>query len=160
MSRRQERELVTTVCKAFSFDAAHHLPNHDGQCKRPHGHTYTVEVYARGFVTPQNGRADEGMVVDFGHLKRVYELDVKPFVDHQDLNQTIGTAIGPTTAENIAGWILEQMTAVHGVYKVRVYEQPTSWAEVVTSGEVYGGIKADPTGRFVDVDLVTNGGQG
>jgi 6-pyruvoyltetrahydropterin/6-carboxytetrahydropterin synthase len=137
LSRRQEREPVTTVCKSWTFDAAHQLPNHDGKCRFLHGHTYRVEVFATGYVNPKNGRSDEGMVVDFGVLSRVWREDVEPWLDHQFLNDTLADeGVEITTAENIAGWILTKMAIIPGVHKVRVWETPTSFAEVVTSSAV------------------------
>jgi len=120
--------LKAVVCKRFTFDAAHQLPNHSGKCKHLHGHTYQVEVYLFGEVNNTPGASDEGMVVDFGVVKDVFKRRVESVCDHQNLNKVLPFR---TTAENIARWILEEMRKeLPQVIKVRVYETPTSFVEV------------------------------
>lgn len=138
------------LCKTFTFDAAHQLPNHDGKCRRPHGHTYRVDVLAYGKVKPQRGASDDGMVVDFDTIKRAWK-SIEGLLDHQDLNVTLADRTAPsvdvyagdipesvplvppcvpTTAENIAMWILRHLNYhVPEIYAVRVWETPTSYAE-------------------------------
>lgn len=122
--------MWATLTKEFKFEAAHQLLNHRGKCSRPHGHSYRVVVEVAGPVNPANGRSDEGMVVDFDRLKDVW-LGIESDLDHRDLNETLGPHIGPTTAENIAGWLLERfredIAAVNGV---TVYETRSSSATV------------------------------
>jgi len=122
--------MTTRVCKTFSFDAAHHLPKHDGKCRRPHGHTYTVQVVCIGPVIDSGPK--QGMVVDFGDVKDAYTDRIHSRVDHQDLNVVLYGHVDPTTAENIAHWILGEMRSALGldvVESVRVYETPTCYAE-------------------------------
>lgn len=121
----------TTVCKDFTFDAAHQLPNHSGKCRRLHGHTYRVRFEFTGEVKPVNGSADEGMVVDFYDIKQAWREHLEPLLDHQFLNDTIGGEVGVTTAENLAAWLLDKMTElVNGATAVSVWETPTSCARV------------------------------
>lgn len=79
-----------TICKQFSFHAAHRLPNHQGQCQRLHGHSYVLEVLVTGQVK-QAGRteSDEGMVLDFADLKKIYKDWIEPLVEHQYLNERL-----------------------------------------------------------------------
>lgn len=42
----------TTIGKTFTFEAAHHLEHHRGKCRRPHGHSYKLEVMVTGAVKP------------------------------------------------------------------------------------------------------------
>ncbi len=35
---------VFTIEKSYRFDSGHTLTQHDGKCKSPHGHTYTLHV--------------------------------------------------------------------------------------------------------------------
>lgn len=79
-----------TVGKQFTFHASHKLPNHQGQCKRLHGHSYVLEVLVTGPVK-QAGRteSDEGMVVDFEVIKSIYKSWIEPFVEHQYLNERL-----------------------------------------------------------------------
>lgn len=99
--------MLATIAKTWRFEAAHHLPNHDGKCRRPHGHSYEVTVAVTGEVKRPNGDPDEGMVVDFGRLTELWRRELEPALDHQDLNVTLASASVPTTAENIAGLIGE-----------------------------------------------------
>jgi len=129
---RGEGRMFATICKEFTFDAAHKLPNHSGKCSQLHGHTYKVRVYLRGRVHPLDNSATEGMVEDFTHIKEVFKRRVEDFCDHKFLNETLPIAI--TTAEFLAGWILIVLRKeLSAVIKVRVYETPTAYAEVAIS---------------------------
>ncbi|HEX5571017.1 MAG TPA: 6-carboxytetrahydropterin synthase QueD [Ktedonobacterales bacterium] len=120
---------TATIAKEFSFDAAHSLPHSDGPCQRLHGHTYRVVVMARGQTQPLDGRAEEGMVLDFARIKEVYKRRIEARCDHQFLNETV--PVERTTAELLAAWMLTEMRAeLEQVVAVRVSETPSSWAEV------------------------------
>ena len=130
--------MLTRVAKEFDFHAAHVLPNHDGQCSRLHGHTYRLRVIVEGGVRPIDTAPDEGMVIDFAVLKRIYKEKVEPFVEHQNLNDTL---VAPghvlvSTCENMVEWIYNQFRdaieyeGVATLAEVRLWETPTSWAEV------------------------------
>ncbi|OEH93847.1 6-carboxytetrahydropterin synthase QueD [Bacillus solimangrovi] len=125
----QKRVLVS---KEFTFDAAHHLHQYEGKCKNLHGHTYKVVFGISGFV-------DEiGLVVDFTDIKQIWKEDIEVYLDHRYLNETLPKM--NTTAENMVVWIYEQMkTSLEKrqeqynearVEFVRLYETPTSYAEV------------------------------
>jgi len=119
--------MIATVCKVFRFEAAHKLPNHDGKCKNLHGHSYRVEVEAAGEGGPADGRADEGMVLDFAVLKAAW-APLHARLDHKFLNDVLEM---PTTAENLAGYLLGELrVTVPEVTAVRVWETAGAWAEV------------------------------
>ncbi len=101
--------MRATICKTFTFSAAHQLPNHDGKCVNEHGHNYRAEIAVRGAVRSNDGTAAEGMVCDFSAVKRVWRESCEPLLDHVNLNVTIGPEVGVTTAENIAAWIFLRM---------------------------------------------------
>jgi 6-pyruvoyltetrahydropterin/6-carboxytetrahydropterin synthase len=126
------RVLTATVCKVFDFPAAHtngHV-GPDDACKRKHGHTWTLEVYAQGRLKVDETRPDFGMVADFASLKEVYCATIEPFVEHQDLDETLAH-LPERTTELIAHWILEQLhSAQPEVFKVRLWEGKSSFAEV------------------------------
>jgi len=125
------RGIHAKVGKQFTFHAAHQLPNHDGQCRNLHGHTYQVEVIAAGHISTEEGSPREGMVIDFGEIKEVYKEHIEPLVEHQNLNETLSDVVTVTTAENIAHWILKVFQReLRQVIGVRVWETPTSWVEV------------------------------
>lgn len=118
----------------------HRLPNHEGYCRRLHGHQYTVEATVEGAIKLTKGAPDEGMVVDFGEVKTrlksiASSLDHQfllsaedPFVDiMKSLPGVIVVNFVPT-AENIALMFLLDLPT--DVTSVRVWETPTSYAEV------------------------------
>lgn len=122
------------VSKEFTFDAAHHLHCYEGKCKNLHGHTYKVVFGLSGFLDKR------GLVIDFGEIKEIWKKEIEVYLDHRYLNETLPPM--NTTAENIVVWIYEKMseTLAHeerkNVYDgarvefVRLYETPTSYAEV------------------------------
>lgn len=118
-----------TIAKEFTFDAAHQLPNTEGPCKRLHGHTYRVRVIARGRIHPTDGNPEEGMLLDFTRIKEVFKRRIEQICDHQFLNET--TPVARTTAELLAVWMLSELhEELPQVVAVRLYETPTSYAEV------------------------------
>ena len=131
--------MRATITKQFHFEAAHQLPNHEdgkGKCARVHGHSYRIDVTLEGPVRPGDGGPQEGMVLDFGHVKRAWHQIVGQ-LDHRFLNDTIGPTIGPTTAENIAGWLLDEFASriededdMVSVQAITVWETTTSSATV------------------------------
>jgi 6-pyruvoyltetrahydropterin/6-carboxytetrahydropterin synthase len=132
---------VASLTKSWTFDAAHQLPNHDGKCRRLHGHTYKVELTVTGEINEATGLPDEGMVIDFGVLSLAWKSELEPLLDHQFLNDTLPPLYHPTTAENIACFIADQFADLLlgrvTVTSVRVWETPTGYAEV--RGEWAGG---------------------
>lgn len=126
-----------TICKEFTFEAAHKLPNHDGKCRNLHGHTYRVQIWIEGIIrmaNPSHPHPKEGMVVDFGEVSEYFQDYVFSVLDHSYLNDALPFV---TTAENLSWWIMEQMAnCLEGgntgikVTKVRVWETKKSFAEV------------------------------
>jgi 6-pyruvoyltetrahydropterin/6-carboxytetrahydropterin synthase len=126
----------STICKSFTFHAAHVIPHHRGKCSQPHGHTYKVEVEVVGRVMEVGPEA--GMVADFDRIKQVWAEKLEPELDHRDLNETLVATgkIPYSTAECLADYILAQMRYYMAidfedfyVASVRVWETPTSWAQ-------------------------------
>ena len=116
-----------TVCKLFRFEAAHQLPNHAGKCANLHGHSYLVEVRAAGEVKPTTGEPDEGMVCDYARLSAAWR-PLHERLDHRCLNDVLDF---PTTAENLAGYLLAELrAALPMVFSVRLWETANCWAEV------------------------------
>ena len=120
--------LNATITKEFTFDAAHQLPNHDGKCRHLHGHTYKVVIFAKGPIKPLDGGPEEGMVMDFSRIKAAFKDLVESRADHKYLNDSL--PLERTTAENMSWWMLATLHEAHQeIFKVRVYETPTSYAE-------------------------------
>jgi 6-pyruvoyltetrahydropterin/6-carboxytetrahydropterin synthase len=120
-----------SVTKTFKFSAGHFLPNHNGKCKGQHGHNYRVEVSIKGPVHPIDGSTEEGMILDFGVLKTLWQ-PLYDYLDHKNLNDLFANV--PTTAEQLANYIFTQMeeTLPHDtkVNYVRVWETDDSSATI------------------------------
>jgi 6-pyruvoyltetrahydropterin/6-carboxytetrahydropterin synthase len=72
-----------TVTKSVEFDYGHRVPNHTSKCRNAHGHRGKVEVTVEGpLVLEGDGKEDEGMVMDFGEIKRVLQEQVEKRLDH------------------------------------------------------------------------------
>ncbi|MFE4709327.1 MULTISPECIES: 6-pyruvoyl tetrahydropterin synthase family protein [unclassified Paenibacillus] len=151
-----------SVCKIFTFDAAHQLIGHKGKCSNLHGHTYKLEVVLKGVPSVQEGHSDEGFVVDFSDIKaRVQEVLIDR-LDHAFLatgNEPVleslyssGSKVAQlsfrTTAENLSSYAAYELKkAGLPLYSVKLWETPTSWAEVLAedipiegpSYRLYGG---------------------
>ena len=119
------------ITKFFRFEAAHHLPEHQGKCARLHGHSYKLEVTLRGPIKDAIGTSDHGMVMDFIDISQIVKDAVIEHLDHQDLNAVTGVY---TTAENLMYWIwdelLNHVLPDELLYRVRLWETETSFAEI------------------------------
>lgn len=114
------------VRKEVVFDAAHRLPNHDGKCRRLHGHTFRAEIAVARPELHASG-PKEGMAVDFGDLKAAIGPLVEDKLDHHYLNDTL--PIDVPTSEAIARWLFVQLDdQLDGLYEVTVSETCTSSA--------------------------------
>ena len=70
------------ITKQFNFEMAHALQDYDGPCKNIHGHSYELFVTVLG--TPINDATDpkNGMLIDFGDLKRLVRTHIIDKLDH------------------------------------------------------------------------------
>ncbi len=70
------------VTKEFNFEIAHALWNYDGPCANIHGHSYRMFVTVIG--EPLNNESDpkNGMVIDFGDLKKIVNEQIVYPMDH------------------------------------------------------------------------------
>jgi len=143
---------MTTITLRVEWDMGHRLPNHEGKCRRLHGHRYVAEVDVSGELTEEG--SEQGMVMDFGHLKILLKTildDPETGWDHRTLlwNQDIEmiALLGPDaadygvlyvpfvpTAENIAEAMFTMLEPAMPsgvlVTRVRIYETTNGWAEV------------------------------
>ena len=123
--------MRAAIRKTFRFEAAHTLPNHAGKCRGLHGHSYRIELCFEGEIKPPRGDSDDGMVLDFLDVSAWWRREVEPLVDHRFLNDTMPEPFLPTTAENIAAWLLRLLVAAElPVSEVTVWETPTASATV------------------------------
>ena len=70
------------ITKKFRFEAAHALYGYDGKCKNIHGHNYKLFVTVIGVPVNDNSNAKEGMVMDFGDLKKIVNTQIIEKFDH------------------------------------------------------------------------------
>jgi len=124
-----------TVEKELKFDTAHRLLNYEGKCHNVHWHTYrAIFSIKTEFLNHQ------GMVKDFNEFKLIKDWidenrdhayiywntdEIGEFLTEKGY-RTFGMVENPT-AENMARFLQGQF-AYMGVFKVQVYETPTSLA--------------------------------
>ncbi len=85
------------------FSAGHHLRNYPGNCERPHGHNWKVEV------TVITSELDSlGMGIDFRQVKEAVKK-VLDTLDHHDLNEHAGFQSINPSSENIAVYIFNNL---------------------------------------------------
>ena len=91
------------LTKEFRFEAAHRLPcvPEGHKCARLHGHSYKVEVEARGAVNPETG-----WFIDYAVLDDAWAALHARF-DHRNLNDVPG--LENSTCEHIAIYIYEAL---------------------------------------------------
>ena len=69
------------LTKIFRFEAAHALMGYDGRCRNIHGHSYEMRVTIKGNPIMDDNSPKNGMVMDFGDLKRIVNEEI---IDHYD----------------------------------------------------------------------------
>jgi len=70
------------ITKQIEIDMGHRVPNHKSKCRNLHGHRYCIEVGVDDKIISVKGRADEGMVIDFGDLKDIMMKEIDEVYDH------------------------------------------------------------------------------
>ncbi len=140
---------IIRVTKEFRFEMAHALWNYDGPCRNVHGHSYILYVTYTGEPVndPENSR--NGMVIDFGDLKKIVREHVVDRFDHalmisafapaesveiyrKHFGNVIVTPYQPT-CENIVADIASVLSGrtPSGVrlHSIKLYETATAFAE-------------------------------
>ena len=130
------------IAKEFRWEMGHRLPDHFGQCKNIHGHSYKMMVELAGEID------SNGMIIDYYILKEI----IKPIVEKLDhsfmVNKNDGVVLDfleklnskkvivdfDSTVENITRYLIDEIkkadlpSNVKGI-KVRVCESPDDYAE-------------------------------
>ena len=130
--------MKVMIVKEFRFEAAHHLPFHEGGCRRLHGHSYRLQI-GIGEELKNTYGPETGMVMDFSRLKRIVNEQIVAEFDHQclnDINPLCGEGEMPwpgdtPTAEMMSIWIMNRLAPHIPIKLVRLWETETSYAEVV-----------------------------
>ncbi|MCB0410511.1 MAG: 6-carboxytetrahydropterin synthase QueD [Flavobacteriales bacterium] len=138
------------MTKEFDFEMAHALVGYDGPCKNIHGHSYKLKVTVKGNVKNNTSDSDEGMVVDFGIIKKIVKELIVDKYDHalvlnqkmkieetqfNFMNKLIIVPFQPT-CENLllhfADLIREKLPSQIDLTYLFLRETPTSYAEWFT----------------------------
>ena len=130
------------IAKEFRWEMGHRLPDHFGQCKNIHGHSYKMLAEFEGNLDEQ------GMVIDYYDVEKIInpiiaKLDHAFMVNKDDkivlgflekMNSKKVVVDFQSTAENICSYLLNeirQASLPNNVkkIKVRVYETTDVYAE-------------------------------
>ena len=113
------------VTKQIEWDMGHRVTNHHSKCHNIHGHRYRAEICMEGKLVDIEGISEEGMVIDFGDIKKiamehihdvldhgfmVWKKDkevMKFFEDNPEQKHIIVDFV--PTSENIAAWIFKEL---------------------------------------------------
>jgi len=140
---------VIRVTKEFSFEMAHALWNYDGPCRNVHGHSYRLYVTLRGTPLERENDPKNGMVMDFGDLKKIVRKEIVDVFDHsvvvskqfdrektEMFSKLFGNAVllnYQPTCENLvadfAGRIMRLLPEGINLHSLKLYETATSYAE-------------------------------
>jgi 6-pyruvoyltetrahydropterin/6-carboxytetrahydropterin synthase len=133
------------IYKEVSFDASHRLLHYDGKCARLHGHRWKVEVWMSGEISHE-----DKILFDYNTIRELVEqFDHQVILNREDPMvvalqpfQQVLTTPGDPTSELLALLIREALTMESSeegrdisVDKIRVWESPTCYAELVHEGE-------------------------
>ena len=95
------------ITKQFNFEMAHALKDYDGPCKNIHGHSYELFVTVTGIPNNDSDSPKNGMLIDFGDLKRIVKKTIVDELDHAlILNKNTSSASISTLKNNFANIIL------------------------------------------------------
>ena len=136
------------LTKEFKFEMAHALLGYEGPCKNIHGHSYYLYVTVVGEILHDDASPINGMVVDFGELKKIVVEEIVDKVDHSlalydktpqniidPLKTTYNLYLTPyqPTCENLindfALRIQKKLPAHISLYSLKLCETVTSYAE-------------------------------
>ena len=98
------------------FSSAHILNGHPGDCKRMHGHNWTVEAKVEG-----NKINTIGMVIDFKDVKKSLS-EIISKLDHRFLNDIEPFKEDNPTAENISKYIYKELSKNINTDNIKVSE--------------------------------------
>jgi 6-pyruvoyltetrahydropterin/6-carboxytetrahydropterin synthase len=147
------------ITRRVEFDAGHRIPAHNSKCRNLHGHRYVLEATISGPLITDSV-SEEGMVKDFGDLKRVMMEEIHANWDHAFLAweedevaqaaeladenlKYVWFSFVPTVenlamvAFNLLAARIDRLWGGEPVLKsVRLYETPNCWADAVQADGV------------------------
>jgi len=130
------------IAKEFRWEMGHRLPEHFGNCKNIHGHSYKMIVELEGEVN------EKGLVLDFYDLKNIVEPIIEK-LDHsflvyggdkeiitflEKMNSKKVIVDFQSTVENITKYFLSEISKNKfpsnvSSLKVKIYESQNDYAE-------------------------------
>lgn len=137
---------IIRLTKEFRFEMSHILEGYDGLCKNLHGHSYRLFVTVIGEPINDPSNPKDGMVMDFGDLKRIVGTKVVSVFDHalvipsseklevlKQINEKTVVVPFQPTCENllpyIANEIMNELPQRVKLYQLKLYETANSFAE-------------------------------
>ncbi len=141
---------IIRVTKIFFFESAHALHAYDGKCKNIHGHSYKLSVTVAGETLDDALHVKNGMVMDFGDLKRIVKKEIVDVFDHATIlnarssDAEVGKFLQkkghklllvdyqPTSEMmllDFANRLKKEMPEGVKLHSLRLYETATSYAE-------------------------------
>ena len=140
---------IIKITKQFSFEMAHALRNYDGLCRNIHGHSYKMDITLAGQPLHDESSPKNGMVMDFGDLKKLVNEEIISLLDHalvlnaktdaqlietlkQNFEKIVVVEFQPTT-ENLLNFIANKLKTRLpenvNLCRIRLRETDTSYAE-------------------------------
>ena len=140
---------IIKITKQFSFEMAHALRNYDGLCRNIHGHSYKMDITLAGQPLHDETSPKNGMVMDFGDLKRLVNEEIISLLDHalvlndktddqlvavlkQNYEKIVTVDFQPTT-ENLLNFIAsklkKRLPETVKLCRIRLRETDTSYAD-------------------------------
>ena len=135
------------IATEFRWEMGHRLPNHKGECKNIHGHSYKMILELSGELDTKSGMIvdfyDLGLIVKpivkkFDHSFLVYKNDTKllNFLTENKMKKVVTDYYG--TVENICNNFIDlivkgiKKSKLDNIYSitVKIYETPNSYAEM------------------------------
>lgn len=138
--------------KSFTFEASHQLPQHNGKCRRLHGHSWRGTIICEDYELITQG-PKSGMMVDFYDLSQLVKPLLEHALDHHHLNETTG--LPNPTSECLAKWVYDKLKPdLPTLVAIRIEETCTSAAEYRcpnSAAEVFSSLA--PTGKFGEYSM-------
>jgi len=140
------------IAKQIEWDMGHRVTHHRSKCRNLHGHRYKAEICLEGDLVELKGVSEEGMVIDFGDIKKIAMKHIHNVLDHGFMlwekdnllvnffmkNRDLKHIIVPfvPTSENIAAWIFvnldkkfkDRFKTGLKLHSVKLWETPNSMA--------------------------------
>jgi 6-pyruvoyltetrahydropterin/6-carboxytetrahydropterin synthase len=122
------------VCRSFTFDAAHQLPNYAGDCSKLHGHRFELEIEVSGEF---DSNKESGMIIDFKSLTILVKEFVVSKLDHSFVNDKIPNPTAENIVRNIVITLQDKLATMDDLSdtlgllleRVRLYETEKSFCE-------------------------------